>query len=60
MFDTIAYVIFYCRVHKFLPYYYSIGGRAKDGFTYVLYLNGGHGPWGLQEYVVNFCEVGCF
>ncbi|OXA56060.1 N-alpha-acetyltransferase 60 [Folsomia candida] len=45
------------RVHKFLPYYYSIGGRARDGFTYVLYLNGGHGPWGIQEYVAHFCEV---
>ncbi|CAG7718501.1 unnamed protein product [Allacma fusca] len=45
------------RVHKFLPYYYSIGGRAKDGFTYVLYLNGGHGPWGLQEYIHHFCKL---
>ncbi len=45
------------RVHKFLPYYYSIGGRARDGFTYVLYLNGGHGPWGITEYIANFCEV---
>lgn len=44
------------RVHKFLPYYYSIGGKAKDGFTYVLYVNGGHGPWGLQEYVNHFCQ----
>ncbi|ODM97273.1 N-alpha-acetyltransferase 60, partial [Orchesella cincta] len=43
-------------VHKFLPYYYSIGGRARDGFTYVLYLNGGHGPWGFHEYVQHFCE----
>ncbi|CAL8122530.1 unnamed protein product [Orchesella dallaii] len=45
------------RVHKFLPYYYSIGGRARDGFTYVLYLNGGHGPWGFHEYVQHLCEV---
>jgi N-alpha-acetyltransferase 60 len=31
--------------HSFLPYYYSIGGKCKDGFTYVAYLNGGHPPW---------------
>lgn len=35
------------HLHKFLPYYYSIRGRCKDGFTYVLYINGGHPPWGL-------------
>ncbi|XP_049624454.1 N-alpha-acetyltransferase 60 isoform X1 [Suncus etruscus] len=31
--------------HHYLPYYYSIRGVLKDGFTYVLYLNGGHPPW---------------
>nr|CAD7394421.1 unnamed protein product [Timema cristinae] len=35
------------RLHSFLPYYYSIKGKCKDGFTYVLYINGGHPPWGL-------------
>lgn len=30
------------HLHKFLPYYYSIRGRCRDGFTYVLYINGGH------------------
>nr|CAG4643441.1 EOG090X0BM0 [Ilyocryptus agilis] len=35
------------RLHSFLPYYYSVDGKCKDGFTYVLYVNGGHPPWGL-------------
>lgn len=35
------------RLHSFLPYYYSVDGKCKDGFTYVLYINGGHPPWGL-------------
>lgn len=34
-------------MHQFLPYYYSIKGYCKDGFTYVLYINGGHPPWTL-------------
>ncbi|CAL8234324.1 unnamed protein product, partial [Arctogadus glacialis] len=33
------------RQHHYLPYYYSIRGVLKDGFTYVLYVNGGHPPW---------------
>ncbi|TDH03398.1 hypothetical protein EPR50_G00162600 [Perca flavescens] len=28
--------------HHYLPYYYSIRGVLKDGFTYVLYINGAH------------------
>ncbi|XP_065210926.1 N-alpha-acetyltransferase 60 [Planococcus citri] len=32
------------RLHTFLPYYYFIRGKCKDGFTYVLYINGGHPP----------------
>lgn len=50
-----AAILFYehrkFQLHKFLPYYYSINGRCKDGFTYVLYINGGHPPWGLCDYV---------
>ena len=38
---------FKTRLHSFLPYYYSVDGKCKDGFTYVLYINGGHPPWGL-------------
>lgn len=34
-------------MHTFLPYYYSIKGYCKDGFSYVLYINGGHPPWTL-------------
>lgn len=33
--------------HSFLPFYYSIQGKLKDGFSYVLYLNGGHPPWNI-------------
>ncbi|XP_031346504.1 N-alpha-acetyltransferase 60 [Photinus pyralis] len=50
-----AAILFYehrkFQLHKFLPYYYSINGRCKDGFTYVLYINGGHPPWGLCDYL---------
>nr|CAG4645051.1 EOG090X0BM0 [Leptodora kindtii] len=35
------------RLHSFLPYYYMVDGKSKDGFTYVLYINGGHSPWGV-------------
>ncbi|GAB6025837.1 N-alpha-acetyltransferase 60 [Chamberlinius hualienensis] len=31
--------------HSYLPYYYSVRGKPRDGFSYVLYLNGGHPPW---------------
>lgn len=40
-------LIFRFRMHTFLPYYYSIKGYCKDGFSYVLYINGGHPPWTL-------------
>jgi len=45
------------RPHVFLPYYYAIGGRRRDGFTYVLYLNGGHAPWSILDYVSNSCQI---
>ena len=41
------YQSIFFRLHSFLPYYYSVDGTSKDGFTYVLYINGGHPPWGL-------------
>ena len=47
------------RPHLFLPYYYAIGGRRRDGFTYVLYLNGGHPPWNLVDYMSHCCQI-CF
>ena len=40
-------LLFYFRLHAFLPYYYNIKGKCKDGFSYVLYINGGHPPWSL-------------
>lgn len=43
------------RLHSFLPYYYSIKGCSKDGFMYVLYINGGHPPYGLYDYIKIFC-----
>jgi len=39
------------QVHSFLPYYYAIKGKRKDGYTHVLYLNGGHPTWGMLDYV---------
>ncbi|XP_072167801.1 uncharacterized protein [Diadema setosum] len=40
--------------HEFLPYYYSIHGQAKDGLSYVLYINGGQPPWTLIDYMKHF------
>ncbi|XP_054285891.1 N-alpha-acetyltransferase 60 isoform X1 [Macrosteles quadrilineatus] len=45
------------RLHSFLPYYYSIKGKSKDGFTYVLYINGGHPPWGFYDYIKYGCSL---
>jgi len=49
------------QVHSFLPYYYAIKGKRKDGFTHVLYLNGGHPTWGALDYVklaaLAFCSL---
>ena len=45
------------KAHLFLPYYYNIKGKRKDGFTYVLYLNGGHPPWSALEYLVHCCSL---
>lgn len=42
------------RLHSFLPYYYLIHGICRDGFMYVLYVNGGHAPWGLWDWM---CHV---
>lgn len=44
------------KLHSFLPYYYSIKGTRKDGFTYVLYLNGGHQPWAVYDYVKHYSQ----
>jgi len=41
------------RPHIFLPHYYLIKGRRKDGFTYVLYLNGGHPAWTVADYLTS-------
>ncbi|XP_054923699.2 N-alpha-acetyltransferase 60 isoform X1 [Dermacentor andersoni] len=35
------------RPHAFLPLYYSVRGAPRDGYSYVLYINGGHPPWTL-------------
>ena len=49
------------QVHSFLPYYYAIKGKRKDGYTHVLYLNGGHPTWGFLDYVklagVTLCSI---
>ncbi|XP_019871357.1 N-alpha-acetyltransferase 60 isoform X1 [Aethina tumida] len=54
-----AAIMFYERrkfkLHNFLPYYYSIKGKCKDGFMYVLYINGGHPPWTIYDYIKFMC-----
>ncbi|XP_019644699.1 PREDICTED: N-alpha-acetyltransferase 60-like [Branchiostoma belcheri] len=37
------------RRHNYLPYYYAIKGVPKDGFSYVLYINGGKPPWTFTD-----------
>ncbi|XP_069123321.1 N-alpha-acetyltransferase 60-like [Argopecten irradians] len=44
------------QAHSFLPYYYSIQGKPRDGYLYVLYVNGGKPPWSFIDYLVN-CGV---
>ncbi|KAK7113560.1 N-alpha-acetyltransferase 60-like [Littorina saxatilis] len=39
------------RPHSFLPFYYSIQGKPRDGYSYVLYVNGGQPPWSLIDYI---------
>nr|XP_036220472.1 N-alpha-acetyltransferase 60 isoform X2 [Bactrocera oleae] len=45
------------HLHSFLPYYYNIRGKGKDGFTYVTYINGGHQPWTLLPHQALRIEV---
>lgn len=45
--------------HSFLPYYYSIKGKRRDGYTYVLYLNGGHPTWGALDYIRTCAAIFC-
>lgn len=34
---------------EFLPLYYAINGVQRDGFSFVLYINGGEPPWTLVD-----------
>ncbi|XP_060652180.1 N-alpha-acetyltransferase 60 [Drosophila nasuta] len=43
-------------LHSFLPYYYNIRGKGKDGFTYVTYINGGHPPWTLLDHFKHYAS----
>ena len=47
------------RRHRYLVY--LIGepnlGRRRDGFTYVLYINGGHPPWSALDYMIHCCQL---
>ena len=43
------------RPHLFLPFYYNIKGKRKDGFTYVLYVNGGHPPRSPLDHCLACC-----
>lgn len=47
------------HLHSFLPFYYAIQGRRRDGYTAVLYLNGGHATWGALDYVKLAATVLC-
>lgn len=47
------------RLHMFLPYYYLIEGKCKDGFTYVLYINGGHPTSGILDVLKNCLNSVC-
>lgn len=47
------------KQHHYLPYYYSIRGVLKDGFTYVLYINGGHPPWTILYPLSRICVFLC-
>ena len=57
--NTVA-ILFYEKrrfsMHHFLPFYYSIQGTPRDGFSYVLYINGGQPPWTLT-YPLNFILI---
>ena len=44
------------RMHTFLPYYYSIQGTPRDGYSYVLYVNGGQPPWTIL-YPFKKCRI---
>ena len=33
------------RLFRYMPCYYAIKGRQKNGYLYVLYINGGKPPW---------------
>ncbi|XP_025099383.1 N-alpha-acetyltransferase 60-like [Pomacea canaliculata] len=41
------------RPHSFLPFYYSIQGKPRDGYSYVLYINGGQPPWSFIDYIAH-------
>ncbi|KAJ8319338.1 hypothetical protein KUTeg_004429 [Tegillarca granosa] len=53
------------QAHSFLPYYYSIQGKPRDGYLYVLYVNGGKPPWSplyplLQVIMISFRVQGSY
>ena len=41
-------------LHSYLPFYYSVHDVAKDGYSYVLYINGGHPPWTILYPFISF------
>lgn len=48
------------KAHSFLPYYYSIQGKPRDGYLYVLYINGGKPPWSTLYPFVTFYMTGVY
>ena len=49
------------RLFRYLPCYYAIKGRQKNGYLYVLYINGGKPPWtfsDVMQYGLSFiCRI---
>lgn len=45
------------RKHNYLPLYYSVKGMGKDGYSYVLYINGGCPPFSVIDYMKSFGQL---
>lgn len=61
-FSHFIYCCYFAIIKKLIylflvPLYYSIAGTAKDGFSYVLHINGGYPPWSLLYPFHCFCQI---
>lgn len=39
------------RLFRYMPCYYAINGYHKNGYLYVLYINGGQPPWTFSDVI---------